>query len=307
MKVENIGEFGLIDRIKAFSNSKGHALGIGDDCAIIPQGEREILVSVDALVEGVHFFKNAEPFLLGRKSLAVNISDIAAMAGEPKWAFLSLSLKSGTELSWVDDFLKGFISMADEFGVELLGGDTTKAKETVIGVTIIGENPIGASVKRGTARAGDLVCVSGKIGCSYAGLKALELNLKGYQNFIEAHINPTPRVNEALSIREFATAMIDVSDGFIQDCNHICKQSGVGMKIWWDSIPFCDADFITKEQMLCGGEDYQIAACIDRRFKDKIEKNPYFTIVGEVVEGKEVVIVKDSDVIEIKKCGYEHF
>lgn len=307
MKLEELGEFGLIERIRKSLPKSNDFLGIGDDCAIIPCGGKEFLVSVDTLVEGVHFLKDTDPYLLGRKSLSVNISDVAAMAGVPKWAFLSLSLDKDRDVSWVNLFLKGFLDVAKEFNVFLLGGDTTSSDVLTISITIIGESDKGSSIKRSGAKVGDFVAVTGEIGCSYAGLLALKNGFEGCDELKFAHLNPYPKVREALSIKEYATAIIDISDGLIQDCGHICEESGVGIKLYWERIPFCYADFVSKEEMLCGGEDYELVVCFDRKFKDKMKDLNGFTVIGEVVEGSKVSVLKDGIDVKLNDCGFKHF
>ena len=303
MKISDIGEFGLIEEIKKLTKKPKNAVGIGDDCAIIECGDKELLVSVDALVEGIHFFEDANPYLLGRKSLAVNISDVAAMAGIPRWCFLSLSIGKGVAKQWIDSFMKGFLDVAEKYNVYLLGGDTTSSEKTVINVTIIGENKKGKSIKRSTAKIGDLVVVSGMIGCSFAGFKALKDNIEGFEWLKDKHLNPKPMVEEALKLKDIATAMIDISDGLIQDCGHIAKSSKVGIELFWDKIPFCDTDIATEEEMLCGGEDYQILATVK---SDAILPDGFY-VIGRVVEGEGVVLLKDGKKVKLKDCGYRHF
>ena len=307
MKLEELGEFGLIERIRKSLPYSENLLGVGDDCAIIPYGDKELLVSVDTLVEGVHFFKDTNPYLIGRKSISVNISDIAAMAGVPKWVFLSLSLDGSWDVSWIDLFLKGFLDVAKEFNVFLLGGDTTSSNTLTISLTVIGENEKGSSIKRSGARVGNLVAITGRIGCSYAGLLALKNGFGEHNELKLAHLNPYPKVKEALSIKKYATAMIDVSDGLVQDCSHICEESGVGMNLYWERIPFCYADFVNREEMLCGGEDYELVVCFDRRCEGKVKHLNGFTIIGEVVEGSKVSVLKDDTSVKLDNCGFKHF
>jgi len=307
LKIGELGEFGLIKKIKGLFGAPEGVLGIGDDCAILPYGDRELLITTDTLIEGVHFFEEMEPYLLGRKTLAVNISDVAAMAGAPKWAFLSLSIDGEREFSWVEEFLRGLRSVALEYGISLLGGDTTSSDRLYINITLIGENGIGESVKRSTAKTGDIVLVTGNIGCSYAGFVALRDGIDGYDELKRKHLNPKPRLSEALKVKPFATAMIDVSDGLVQDCLHICEESGVGMKLYWEKIPFCRAEFVSEEEMICGGEDYELVVCVDSNYRDRVEGMDNFTVIGEVKKGSGVEVLKGEDVVEIKDCGYSHF
>ena len=307
MKIGDAGEFGLINRIKELFGAPKGVLGIGDDCAILPYGDRELLITTDALVEGVHFFKDAEPYLLGRKSLAVNLSDIAAMAGKPRWAFLSFSINGERELSWVEDFLRGFRDIALEYGVYLLGGDTTSSDKFYINITLIGENGRGESIKRSTAKAGDIVLATGNIGCSYAGFVALRNGVEGYDELKRKHLDPKPRLFEALRVKPFATAMIDISDGLVQDCSHICEESRVGMRLYWDRIPFCKTEFVDREEMICGGEDYELIVCVDNSYRERVENMDNFTVIGDVKEGDRVEILRDGEVVEVEDCGYSHF
>ncbi len=306
--VSDIGEFGLIEMIKNMDKRDSGVYGIGDDCAIIPfNKEKELVVTTDTLVEGIHFFKGTNAYLLGRKSLSVNVSDIAAMAALPKWAFLSISVNEDMELDYMESFMKGFFSAADKFGIFLLGGDTTKGPLFYITVTLIGENDISKSIKRSTANIGDDVYVTGEIGCSYAGFTAIKQNLDGFYDIKQKHLNPAPRLNEALSVKKFAAAMIDISDGLVQDCAHICSLSGVAMRLDFNKIPFCKTELIGKEDMLSGGEDYELVFTADKEYRTIIDNMENITRIGEVVEGFGVIVTKDKRELNIKNAGFKHF
>ncbi len=306
MKISDVGEFGLIDIIKSMANYEFET-GIGDDCAIINIGEKkDIVVTTDTLVEGVHFFKNTKAYNLGRKSLAVNISDIAAMAATPRWAFLSLSLNN-MEIEYVEDFMRGFYSLAEEFNIMLLGGDTTRSSTFTVTVTLIGEDKHNSSVKRSGAKVGDDVYVTGRIGCSYAGFEAIRRALEGFEEIKIKHNNPYPRLKEALSVKDFATAMIDISDGLLQDCLHICEQSLVAIEIDFDKIPFCKVDFVTKEEMLGGGEDYELIFCAPKRYENVLKKLDNITKIGEVKKGFGVNLIKNGKKMDVERLGFKHF
>ncbi len=305
--IEDIGEFGLIDIIKSKIGTKSTATGIGDDCAIIPMADKEILISTDTLVSGVHFFEDADPYFLGRKSLAVNISDIAAMAGVPKWTFLSVSLNKNMSLDYIEKFMEGFLSTAEEFGVVLLGGDTTKSSIFTITVTIVGENEKNTSIKRKGAEVGDNIYVTGKIGCSYAGLIALQNKIAGFENIKNAHNNPKPKIDEAQKVKPFANAMIDISDGLLQDLGHICTQSGVGAKLDFEKIPFCSVDFVDKKDMLAGGEDYEIIFTASKKYENIINKMDNITMIGTITNSNGVKIEQNGMEINIKNRGFKHF
>jgi thiamine-monophosphate kinase len=306
--IKNVGEFGLIDIIKNRAKYiSSEVYGIGDDCAIIPCKSEEFVITTDTLVEGVHFFSDIDPYILGRKSLSVNVSDIAAMAAKPKWALLSISCPIKTPLDYIEKFIDGFYSVAGEFDIALIGGDTTKSSEFTITVTLIGQNSLGKSIKRSGAKIGNFVYVTGKIGCSYAGFFAIKNKIDGFDKLKDRHLNPKPKIKEALAVRAFASAMIDISDGFLQDCGHICEKSQVGMRIDFEKIPFCDVNFIDKKDMLAGGEDYELIFCSDKKYADIIEKIPDITKVGEVVEGCDVVIEMYGERMNFKTKGFKHF
>lgn len=308
MKISDKGEFGLIEIIKKMGTTSKGISGIGDDCAIIPMNsQKEIVITTDTLVNGVHFLKNANPYILGRKSLAVNISDVAAMAATPKWAFLSLSLCSNMELDYIESFMKGFYSMANEFGVELLGGDTTGSSNFVITVTLIGENPINKSVKRSGANIGDYVYVTGEIGCSYTGLIAIKKNLEGFERAKKKHMDPTPRIKEALAVREFASAMIDISDGLLQDCSHICEESSVGIEINLNEIPLCRESLVDRTEMIAGGEDYELIFTADKKYEKVLRNIENIKKVGRVTDGNGVKVIEKGRELHIKHLGFKHF
>ena len=272
--MSHIGEFDLIRRISASFNSDGSVrpgpgfTGIGDDCAILPQHEgRDTLVTTDLLVQDRHFLlSDVDPWQLGWKSAAVNISDIAAMGGRPTASFLSIALPpSGLDSAWLDRFIDGFRDMSSKFGVPLLGGDTSASPDKLfINVTVLGECPHGKALKRDTARPGDLVCVTGTLGDSAAGLKLIleraasrnltfadssvqmsapegaggtvscgsvmgDGGLSGEeQTLIQRHYCPMPRVAEgqALASVPGVHAMMDISDGIASDLRHILAASG---------------------------------------------------------------------------------
>ncbi len=306
MKLSEIGEFGLIDVIQNMAKHKFKG-GIGDDCAVINiDNKKEIVVTTDTLVENVHFFSGTSAYSLGRKSLAVSVSDVAAMAAIPKWAFLSISLND-MQFDYIKSFMEGFYSLADEFNILLLGGDTTRSSVFSITVTLIGENGIGESVTRGGAQVGDYVYVTGNIGCSYTGLYAITHNLKGFDKLKTIHLNPYPRIKEALSIKPYVSAMIDVSDGLLQDCLHICEHSGVAIEIDFDKIPFCKTNIVEKEKMLSGGEDYELVFCASNKYDTVLQKISNIKRIGTVKNGFGVDVVKGNRKIEIKNLGFKHF
>ncbi len=226
-------EFALIDRY--FKRPTRHTqLGGGDDGALIrPTPGMELVVSTDMLVAGTHFLPNADAEDLGWKALAVNVSDMAAMGAQPRWALLALALPAATE-SWIEKFARGFFACADEFGIDIIGGDTTKGPRNFC-VTIFGEVPPGQALLRSGARPGDEVWVSGRPGRAALGLAHLQgrtvLAEPQLSDCLAALNRPQPRVALGLALRGLATAAIDVSDGLLADLGHILDASGVAAQL----------------------------------------------------------------------------
>ncbi len=270
--LRSLGEFGWIRRIAKDAPSHPQLeTGIGDDAAVLrSEAGKRWLVTTDTLVEDVHFRQattNAED--LGWKALAVNLSDIAAMGGEPLAAFLSLSLPGGLSVAWLDSFYKGLYDCARTFNVAVAGGDTTRSPENlVLTVTVVGQAETSRILRRDGARPGDSLWICGDLGLSRAGLLALENGWRVPQTFLQAHRRPVPRITEGRRIARSkrSTAMLDVSDGLLGDLLHICTSSGVGALIEPArlSIPPELASFCRKhaldpvETILTGGEDYAL-------------------------------------------------
>ena len=273
-RLSDLGEFGLIDRIRARFPAPPGATGIGDDCAVLPQrGGRDSLVSTDMLVEGTHFLReDIPPFRLGWKSAAVNLSDIAAMGGTPVATFLSLALPAELDAAWADAFLRGYAELCGRFRTALLGGDTTASPDRIcINVTVLGECPAGTAKKRSDARPGDLVCVTGTLGDSAGGLRAILTGAErdaDVQTLIDRHYLPLPRVAEGLALAAVpgVHAMMDLSDGLGSDLGHILRASGVGARIDRQALPLSPAlrrvcarlGWDAVHLAVSGGEDYEL-------------------------------------------------
>ena len=272
--IGELGEFGLIGRIgRQFSVPDG-VTGIGDDCAVIPQESGlDTLVSTDMLIEGTHFLReDADPYDLGWKSAAVNISDIAAMGGKPVATFLSLALPKGLDPAWVDGFIKGYRDLSAVFSCPLLGGDTTASPDRLcINVAVLGECPSGKAKKRGDARPGDIICVTGPLGDSAAGLKVILGGVErdaDAEKLVRRHYRPMPRVKEgrALAALDGVHAMMDISDGIGSDLRHILEASGTGAEVDVVAIPLSPelAAVCAREGWdaldcaVSGGEDYEL-------------------------------------------------
>ena len=295
-----IGEFELIRRIRDSFGVPEGIVGIGDDCAIIPQSSGlDTLVSTDMLVEGTHFLLNdVSPHDLGWKSAAVNISDIAAMGGRPTFTFLSVAIPANIPLKWIDDFIAGYIELSEKYGVILLGGDTTSSDSLLcINVTVIGEIGHGRAKMRRSALPGDLICVTGTLGDSAGGLKVILSGIErdeSARKLVERHYKPCPRVEEGrrLASIQGVHAMMDISDGIGSDLRHILKESGAGAEIHLDRLPVSKElsevagreDWNIEELAASGGEDYELLFTIAPESESLISDLPY-SVIGVITDG----------------------
>jgi thiamine-monophosphate kinase len=266
-----LSEFELIERFfQRPARSSSVVLAGGDDAALIaPTPGFEIALSVDMLVEGRHFFADVDPHALGHKALAVNLSDMAAMGATPRWALLAGALPSA-DPRWLEPFARGFFDLADAFGVDVIGGDTTRGPLNLC-ITIAGEVPAGQAIRRAGAKAGDDVYVSGQLGDAALAVAALRDRVAVDEDaFAAARARldrPTPRVALGERLRTVATAMLDVSDGLTGDLQHILDASGVGAAIELAAIPrsraldallATSARAVAVQCLLAGGDDYEL-------------------------------------------------
>lgn len=261
------GELALIDTIRKSSASRGAGrvrLGIGDDCAILrPPSGHEILVTTDFSLEGRHFRRDWHPAeSAGHRCLARGLSDLAAMGARPLAAFLSLALPSGTDPKWVAGFFRGLRRLADEHAVPLAGGDTAQSPSPHIlaDIVLVGSAPVGKALRRSTARAGDLIYVTGRLGGSAAELLSLQSGTKSKSDSEHPQLFPTPRlaIGEALRKRKLATACIDLSDGLSTDLKHLCDASDLSAEIDLSSLPIHPLAMEQLDLALHGGEDYEL-------------------------------------------------
>lgn len=313
-----MSEFDLIR--KHFTRlTPGAELGVGDDAALVRVSEgKELAISTDMLVSGTHFFPDADPFQLGHKTLAVNLSDLAAMGAVPRWATLSLSLPSIDE-EWLKRFSEGFFALADDNGVELIGGDTTRGPLNLC-ITIMGEVPRGKALRRDGAKVGDDIWVSGKLGQAALGLANLQGKFKFYgevrDECLKALHQPQPRVSLGLALRGIANSAIDISDGLLADLGHILERSHVGAEIEVEALPIVD-DGVEKELAqqcaLAGGDDYELCFTAPENQRDVLMalaeqlKFP-LTRIGHI-KAELGCVVHDGEgkAMKIEKGGYDHF
>lgn len=328
-----ISEFDVIRRYFTRS-SPGAVLGVGDDAALLRVSPgMELAVSTDMLVSGTHFLPDADPFLLGHKTLAVNISDLAAMGATPRWTLLSLSLPAADE-SWLERFSAGFFALAEQHGVELIGGDTTHGPLNLC-VTIMGEVPQGMALRRDGAQVGDDIWVSGTLGNAALGLA----HLQGKLHLPPAEVaactaalhQPMPRVALGLALRGVAHSAIDISDGLLADLGHILENSNAGAEIRLDALPVPDVvhtlspnpspasvggeglQSLTWRCILAGGDDYELCftAPVSRRAEVEAISQKLglpLTCIGTIVAGNGCTVrAADGSVIRMEDSGYDHF
>ena len=308
-------EFALIDRY--FKRPTRHTLlGVGDDGALIaPTPGRELVVSTDMLVEGTHFLADTGAEALGWKCLAVNISDMAAMGAQPRWAMLGITVPPAPTFEWLDDFARGFFACADEFGVDLIGGDTTRGPRAIC-VTILGEVAAGRALRRSGAGTGDSIWISGRPGRAALGLAHLQgrtvLREPQLADCLAALHRPQPRVELGLALSGLATAAIDVSDGLLADLGHILEQSAVAARL---QIPQLPAAGLERDCLLAGGDDYELlftaaAASTAAILALAAELQLPLTCIGEIVSGpagRLVLCDADGRDITPARRGFDHF
>ena len=331
MKLSELGEFAFIDRFapRFMQNLGADILGIGDDCAVLPIGDQKVvLVTTDMLIEDSHFLKSKiPPADLGYKSLAVNLSDIAAMGGNPRYAFLSLGIPPETEVEWMDNFFSGIQSLCGEANVLLLGGDTTRSgKHLIINIALVGE-AIKKCVKfRSTAREGDIICVTGNLGDSGCGLRLILEEKPGGPTealLIKRHYRPRAHLEEGawLGTQSGVHAMIDVSDGIDSDMRRIMERSACGVEIDLRTLPISDEvkkvctryhwDFV--KLAATGGEDYCLACTADpqefpeiaRGFREKFGRE--LCQIGKIKSGNQFEYFDRGRRVLLLGHGFDHF
>jgi thiamine-monophosphate kinase len=340
-----LGEFGLIGLIRrqVAHRSPGTLLGIGDDAALlaVPKG-RNLLVTTDMLLEGVHFQRRwGRPRDLGRKALAVNVSDIAAMGGHPLYALLGLAIPpDGSTLEGLQALLTGMEEEAATYGVTLVGGDTCRSQGgLVLAVTLVGMAPVGPALLRSGAKPGDGLWVTGMLGGSAAGLAALELGLRpgaewpadlhrpvwlgaeeegAIQAAMTTHLTPTPRLHAGQALVGCATAVIDVSDGVASDVGHLSTESGVAARVVASQLPIHPGARVVArltgrdalELALRGGEDYELlftAAADPRALLAGAAPDLRVTRIGEVLAGEPIPRLVQADGREEPLAGgFDH-
>ena len=311
------GEFDLIARIRARVATRADVvLGIGDDAALLaPPPGRQLVVTADTLNDGVHFPRGTSPADIGWKALAVNLSDLASMGAEPAWCTLSLSLPQ-SDPAWIEGFLDGFLDLAGQHGIALVGGDTTRGPLS-IAVTAMGLVEPGRALRRDGARVGDEVWVTGTLGDAAGGLALLD---REPVSALRARLDrPTPRVAAGRALAGIATACVDVSDGLLADLGHVCARSHVAAHLDVDALPasaalreaFGEADRIALQAS--GGDDYELCFTAPADAGADIDAvsaqlGLRFTRIGRIVAGEGVHPVDaKSQPWSSPRRGYDHF
>ncbi|MBO7557596.1 MAG: thiamine-phosphate kinase [Bacteroidaceae bacterium] len=345
-QISALGEFGLIKRLTQDIELKNPETkkGVGDDCAVLEyNGEKEVLVTTDLLMEGVHFDLTYMPMKhLGYKSAIVNFSDVYAMGGTPKQITVSLALGKRFSVEDMDDFYVGLRLACDEYGVDIVGGDTTSSMTGLaISITCIGECPKGKAIYRNGAKETDLICVSGDLGAAYMGLQLLERekdvyygqvadakaqgkeagdfqpDFAGKEYLLERQMKPAARRDIIQALREAGiqpTSMMDISDGLSSELMHICSQSNVGCRIYEERIPLDYQTAVMAEELnmnvttcaLNGGEDYELLFTVPIADHEKVSNIKDVKLIGHITKPELglALITRDGNEFELKAQGW---
>lgn len=322
-----LSEFQFLENLK----NKYALKKTGDDCAVLPKDAKtDLVITTDLLIEDIDFRLNwTKPEFIGHKALAVSLSDIAAMGAKPVWSMVSIGVPEKIwKTDFVDKFYEGYMNLAEQYGVELVGGDVSKTPDKIVLDSIVaGEVRKNKAILRSGAKSGDLIFVTGQLGGAAAGLKLLENGEKfensAHKNLLLRQLAPTPQlgIGQILGEENLATAMVDLSDGISADLMHICHSSRVGAKIILDKIPveskILDFDF-TQFQIedktslaLNGGEDFELlfTVCPKKIFQlEKALKNRSISHIGEITANAGIITLitnKKSQILEPE--GFRHF
>lgn len=334
-EISQLGEFGLIDyltkniRLQNSSSLKG----VGDDAAVIAADDRQTLVSVDVLIEGVHFDLSYTPLKhLGYKAVAVNISDIAAMNGQAEQIVVGIGLSNRFPVEAIEQIYEGMMLACKRYQVDMVGGDTTSSNLGLfISVTVIGKAKSEEICYRAGASVGDLLCVSGDLGAAYMGLLLLERekaafmanpdmqpDLEGFDYIIERQLKPEPRTDVVGMLKEAGikpTSMIDISDGLASEILHLCKASSLGCRLYEDKIPIDAATLSMAENFgivptvaaLNGGEDYELLFTVKQSDFEKVRSISNISIIGHITEqsGLAEMVTTDNQLIRLNAQGWD--
>lgn len=339
-EISEVGEFGLIDLLtKDFPlRNESSRKGVGDDAAVLSYGDKEVLVTTDLLLEGIHFDLRYVPLKhLGYKAAIVNFSDIYAMMGTPKQIVVSVGVSSRFTVDHIEELYSGIRLACDLYGVDLVGGDTSASVTgLVISVTCIGEGKKDEIVYRDGAKPTDLICVSGDLGAAYMGLQLLERenrvaaerknqepfqpDFAGKEYILERQLKPEARKDIVQMLKDkgiHPTSMMDVSDGLSSELLHICKASGVGCRVYEDRIPIdyqtaCMAEEFNMNMVTAamnGGEDYELLFTVPLTDNEKVEKLEGVKVIGYITDNDlgAAMITRDGQEMQIRAQGWNAF
>jgi thiamine-monophosphate kinase len=338
MEISDLGEFGLIKQLteKVSLTNPSSLKGIGDDAAVLDYGDKQVLVTTDLLLEGIHFDLMYVPLKhLGYKSAVVNFSDVYAMNGQPKQITVSIAISKRFKVEDVEEIYEGILLACRQYGVDLVGGDTSSSLTGLcISITCLGEGTPGNIVYRSTASETDLICVSGDLGAAYMGLQLLEREKRvfaqdaanaqpdfaGKDYILERQLKPEARKDIIQALTEkgiLPTAMIDVSDGLSSDLMHICEESGVGCRLYEERIPvdYETATMAAEFNMnlitaaLNGGEDYELLFTVPLADHDKVKEIEGVSVIGHITspDAGRMLVTRDGQEFELKAQGWNHY
>jgi thiamine-monophosphate kinase len=313
-------------------DAPGVVLPVGDDAAVVEPSRHQGILTADMLVEGVHFLRETtSPHDLGHKAVTVNVSDVAAMGGSPRYGLACLALPDDVEAAWVMELYGGMREAADEHAMALVGGDTSRGDRLVVSVTVVGEVSEGTAVTRSGARPGDRLVVTGSLGAAAGGLRLAQaepedvkeiLGADWARSLLERLERPAARVGEGQTLaRAGATAMIDVSDGLALDLSRVCRESGVGAAVRVADVPFAPElnelraalGSDPTEMALHGGEDYELLAALPSHAVPQAQAaleeryGTALTDIGEITEGSLVLDLPDGRQEPLEPRGWDHF
>jgi thiamine-monophosphate kinase len=311
MKVKDIGEFALIDRISKKSKNKDVLVDIGDDAAVIKAEGLQVLTT-DCLVEGDHFRRDwFSAQQVGMKTIEINVSDIAAMGAIPTYVLVSLALPHDVEVEFVENMYKGMWQVCEKYNIDIIGGNMTHANQIMLSITLIGTVDKRNLSRRSDARPGDTILVSGHLGNGRAGLRSFQEQLSGFHSIKKKYVEPTAKIDFALHIAPYVNAMIDISDGLAPELRHICDESSCGAILYKENIPILDdvrniAKTLHEDEYdyaLFGGEDFELLYTVSKEYLPKVKG----IVIGEITKDDDVFLFSNGHKEKIQKKGYDHF
>lgn len=335
-EIAQLGEFGLINRLSSSIKTQLPTTikGIGDDAAVIDLGGEYGLLSTDMLIEGVHFDLTFHPLKhLGYKAISINVSDIAAMNGTPEQVVVSVGLSNRFSVEAVEELYAGIRAACDDYKVDLVGGDTTASRTgLIISVSVFGKVSKEKVTYRNSAKANDILCVTGDLGGAYVGLQILarekqvflsdnkmQPDFEGKDYILQRQLKPEARMDVVYELEEAGvvpTSMIDVSDGLSSELHHICSQSNVGAIVFEENLPIDDQTAFVAAELnigpitaaVNGGEDYELLFTIRQEDHVKLKNNPKITFIGYLTgdSGKVLLRTKAGSVLPMEAQGWQH-